>query len=665
MRDGGTGELDQTMDEIVWRPDPDVVEASNLMSFMRVHGITDYSALRARSVENPGWYWDAVIRHFDIRFFKPYDQVMDSSGGAAWTRWCVGGTTNIVLNCLDDRFDDEREAIVWESEAGEVRSWSLGDLKVEVARLAEGLRSLGLGPGDRVGLFMPMLPETMAAFFAIAKIGGIVGPLFSGFGPEALQSRLGDSGARALITVDGTCRRGKMVSLKDTADVAASAVATVEHVIVLRNLGFDVTWDNARDHWWHDLTAGQAAVSVTEKLEADAPLLLGYTSGTSGKPKGCVHTHCGFLTKTVSDFGLCMDFKAGDRFLWFSDMGWLVGPITLVVSAFIGGTLIIAEGVPDYPEPDRLWHLIENHRVSYLGVSPSLVRGMMRHGLDSARAFSFSDLRITVSGGETWTTDAWLWFFENICRRKVPILNNSGGTEMAGPIITATVLHPLKLCTVGEPMPGVDAGVVDADGRQVPTGELGELVIRQSLIGLTRGLWNDPDRYIKTYWSTIPNHWVHGDWASIDADGHWYVHGRSDDTLKLAGKRTGPAEIEFALIDTGLVSEAAAIGVPDPVKGQALICVCVPGAGVTPNTSMVERLSEAIVAGLGSAYRPREVVFVSELPKTQAQKVMRRIVRSVFTGGNLGDLSALVNPESVNELRAQVGESTSTAPETS
>ena len=653
------------MDEIVFQPDPDVVESSNLISFMRAHGLPSYQDLRERSVENPGWYWDAVIRHFDIQFYEPYSAIMDGSEGKAWTRWCVGGITNIVLNCLDCRTDDERETIVWEGESGEIRSWTLGELKAEVGLLAEGLRSLGLGAGDRVGLFMPMLPETVAAFFAIAKIGGIVVPLFSGFGPEALQSRLNDSGAAAIVTVDGTRRRGKMVSLKETADAAAVAVASVEHVIVLRNLGLDVAWESARDHWWHDLTEGQTAISLTEQLEADAPLLLGYTSGTTGKPKGCVHTHCGFLTKTVSDFRLCMDFKAGDRFLWFSDMGWLIGPITVVVSAFLGGTLIMAEGVPDYPEPDRLWRLIEDHRVSYLGVSPSLVRGMMRHGLDTARAYSFSDLRITVSGGETWTTDAWLWFFENICRRRVPILNNSGGTEMAGPIITATVLHPLKPCTVGEPMPGIDADVVNADGETVPTGELGELVLRQSLIGLTRGLWNDPERYIETYWSTIPDLWVHGDWASIDKDGHWYVHGRSDDTLKLAGKRTGPAEIEIALIDTGLVSEAAAVGVPDPVKGQALICVCVPGAGVTPGTSLVERLSEAVVAGLGSAYRPREIVFVSELPKTQAQKVMRRIVRSVFTGGSPGDLSALVNPGSVDELRAQVGSPAQTATEAS
>ena len=642
------------MDEAIWYPDRDLVARSNLVDFMNAHGLADYAALRASALQDPTWYWDAVIRHFAIQFYEPYDRVMDDSLGKAWTRWCVGGVTNLVLSCLDAQHDLEREVVVWEGESGEIRSWTLGDLRNEVGRVAEGLRSIGVGKGERVGLYMPMLPETAAAFFAIAKIGAIVVPLFSGFGRDAIRSRLHDSGAVAVITADGTCRRNRTVALKSTLDKAIESIPTLKHVIVLKHLDIEVAWQSGRDHWWHDMSAGDYGESPTERMDADAPVMLAYTSGTTGKPKGTIHTHCGFLTMMAADFGLCMDFKPSDRFLWFSDMGWLVGPITVVVSAFLGGTVVMAEGVPDYPDQGRLWRLIDDHRVSYLGVSPSLVRGMMKHGIEAVRQRNFADLRITVSGGDPWTTDAWLWFFDNVCQRRVPILNNNGGTEFGGPVITATVLHALKPNTVGEPMPGIDADVVDEDGDPVAPGELGEFVVRQPLIGLTRGLWNDPERYIETYWNVIPDLWVHGDWASIDEDGHWFIHGRSDDTLKLSGKRTGPAEIETVLIESDMVLDAAAVGIPDPIKGQALICVCVPASDVTPDENLAEQLSLAVVEGLGRAYRPQEIVFVSQLPKTQSMKTMRRVVRAVYTGHDPGDLSALVNPEAVEELRTRV-----------
>lgn len=644
------------MVEAVWHPDEEVVVNSNLAKFMNVHGVDDYAALRSRALQDPAWYWSAVIQHFSIEFYEPYDQVMDNSDGKARTKWCVGGVTNLVLNCLDIQGDEDREVIVWEGETGETCSWTVRDLRNEVSDLAEGLRSLGVGRGDRVGIFMPMLPETAVAFFAIIKIGAIVVPLFSGFGPDAIRSRLVDSGAVSVITADGTPRRGRTIALKSTLDKAIATIPSLRHVIVLKRLNIGVAWHPDRDHWWHDIAMGDHGESPTERMEADAPFMLAYTSGTTGKPKGTVHTHCGFLTMMAADFGLCMDFKPDDRFLWLSDMGWLVGPITVVVSTFLGGTVIMAEGVPDYPDQGRLWRLVEEHRVSYLGVSPSLVRGMMKYGLEGVGERKFADLRITVSGGDPWTTDAWLWFFNHICNQRVPILNNNGGTEFGGPVITATVLHPLKPNTVGEPMPGIDADVVDEFGDPVAPGELGEFVVRQPLIGMTRGLWNDFERYMNTYWNVIPGLWVHGDWASIDEDGHWFIHGRSDDTIKLSGKRTGPAEIETLLIESTRVMDAAAVGIPDPVKGQALICACVPATDVNPDGELAEQLARAVAEGLGHAYRPQEVIFVSQLPKTQSMKTMRRVVRAVYTGDDPGDLSALVNPDAVAELRELLSE---------
>ena len=653
------------MNEIIWQPDENLVANSNLVGFMKAHSLADYAALRKRALQDPSWYWDAVIRYFAIEFYEPYDLVMDISRGKPWTQWCLGGVTNLVLNCLDKQRDEEREVIVWEGESGESRCWTTHDLRTEVDDLAEGLRSLGVGKGDRVGIYMPMVPETAAAFLAVAKIGAIVVPLFSGFGPDAIRSRLEDSGAVAVITADGTPRRNRTIELKMTLDKAVDSIPSLKHVIVLKRLDIEVAWHTGRDHWWHELTAGHHGNSPTERMEADAPVMLAYTSGTTGKPKGTVHTHCGFLAMMAADFGLCMDFKPGDRFLWFSDMGWLVGPITIVVCTLLGGTVVMAEGVPDYPAQGRLWRLIEDHRVSYLGVSPSLVRGMMRYGLEGVGGRQFPDLRVTVSGGDPWTTDAWLWFFNHICRQRVPILNNNGGTEFGGPVITATVLHPLKPNTVGEPMPGIDAVVVDENGEPVAPGQLGEFVVRQPVIGLTRGLWNDPERYMETYWNVIPNMWVHGDLASIDEDGHWFIHGRSDDTIKLSGKRTGPAEIETVLMKSAKIADVAAVGISDPIKGQALVCVCVPAADIAPDAELAEQLILTVVEGLGHAYRPQKVVFVSQLPKTQSMKTMRRVVRAVYAGQDPGDLSALVNPEAVAELRSLVSDAETEAASTS
>lgn len=640
--------------DIVWRPSADIVENSTLTAFLRANGLADFEALLAKSAAEPAWYWDVVIRHFGIRFHRPYETVMDLSEGNPWARWCVGGTTNLVLNCLDAHLGSEvmeHPAVVWEAENGEVRTWTYAELNAETCRLAEGLRSLGLGKGDRIALYLPMLPETAAAFFAIVKIGGIALPLFSGFGAEAAASRLNDAEAVAVITADGTRRRGKTVPLKRTMDEAAEQVPSLRHVVVLNSLGLDIAWTPRQDRWWHELTAGKAAESPTEEMPADDPFMILFTSGTTGTAKGTIHTHCGFITKVAADFGLCMDFKADDRMLWMSDLGWLVGPMQLVLTAFFGATLVLAEGTPDYPEPGRLWRLIQDHGVSYLGVAPTIARAMMQHGAPEVEKYDLSSLRITVSSGELWNPDSWMWFADHVCKGRVPLLNVSGGTEIGWGIVTNTVLQPHKPCAFSGPVPGMGADIVDASGKTVLPGRMGELVLRQPSIGLTRGLWNDPERYLKTYWNTIPGLWVHGDWASRDEDGMWYLHGRSDDTIMVAGKRCGPSEVEALLMNTGKLAEAAAVGVPDALKGETLICACVPKPDVVADEHLAAHLRDSVVKGLGAAFRPRQVVFVSDLPKTRNMKVMRRVVRAVYEGKDPGDLAALVNPEAVAELR--------------
>jgi acetyl-CoA synthetase len=642
---------------VVWQPDHRTVEDANLTHFMRALGVDGFDALNAYASADPARFHDALIRYLDYRFEQPYTQALDLSEGLPFARWCVGGTTNVALNCIDRRRGTPRytqPALIWEGENGQITTWTFADLDRETCRLAWGLRQLGLGRGDVVGMFLPNLLQAAAAMLAVAKIGGIVLPMFSGFGADAIAQRLNDGDARALLTVDGSLRRGKPVAAKPVVDEALTLCPGVRHVVVLQHLAIAHDWTEGRDHWWHELVAGapaDCAAVPTEAMPADAPFLLMFTSGTSGKPKGVVHSHCGFPVKTALDMSICMDLKPEDRFLWMSDMGWLVGPILVFGGLLVGATVVLAEGAPNFPQPDRLWRLIERHRVSFMGLAPTVARLSM--SLDSTKldALDLTSLRVIVSTGEPWTPEAWHWTFERICRGRVPLLNYSGGTEIGG-ILTGTVIHPLKPCAFAGPVPGTGADIVDAAGISVGPGETGELVMRSPSIGLTRGLWRDRQRYLDSYWSRLPGLWVHGDFASRDADGMWYIHGRSDDTLKIAGKRTGPAEIEALLMATGLLADAAAVGVPDPVKGTAVVCVCVPRADIDREAAR-NSLSHAVAAGLGTAFRPAHVVFADDLPRTRNMKVMRRVVRAAWLGEDLGDLSTLVNPDAAQSIRPQ------------
>ncbi len=648
---------DQALDAagVVWWPDHDTVENANLTRFMRALGIESFEALNEYASAQPAEFNDALIRFLDYRFQRPYEQVLDLGEGLPFARWCVGGQTNVVLNCIDRRRGTERyqqEALVWEGEDGQVSSWTFADLDRETCRLAWGLRQLGLGRGDVVGMYLPNLQQAAAAMLAVAKIGAILLPMFSGFGADAIAQRLNDGKAKALITVDGSLRRGKAMGAKIIVDEALRQCPGVQHVVVLNHLATEHEWQPGRDHWWHELVAGAPAdyQSVpTEAMPADAPFLLMFTSGTSGRPKGVVHSHCGFPVKTALDLSLCMDLKPEDRFLWMSDMGWLVGPILVFGGLLVGSTVVLAEGAPNYPQPDRLWRLIERHRVSFLGLAPTVARLSMSLDAAAIEALDLSCLRVIVSTGEPWTPEAWNWTFERVGHKRVPLLNYSGGTEVGG-ILTGTVIHPLKPCGFAGPVPGTGADIVDNEGNSVAPGVTGELVMRSASIGLTRGLWQDRERYLDSYWSRLPDLWVHGDFASRDADGMWYVHGRSDDTLKIAGKRTGPSEIEALLLATGLLDDAAAIGIPDPVKGTAVVCVCVPRAGIE-RAGARKRLSDAVAAGLGGAFKPARIILVDDLPRTRNMKMMRRVVKAAWLGENPGDLSTLVNPEAVDAIR--------------
>ena len=625
-----------------------------LQRFLDRTKVGDYADLVARADRDPEWFWPAVIDHFGLEFFKPFSKTLDVSRGLEWPQWCAGGTTNLAHNCMERTLaagNGGKPAIFWEGEDGEKRVWTYDELFRQAALASAGLKRLGVGRGDVVAIYMPFLPETIAAFLAITRLGAIALPLFSGFGPAAVVERIRDAQAKALVTVDFTYRRGAAIDMASVIEEVRPQVPSLAHVVVVERRAGAGVGDRL---WWRDLIAG-VAPQPAEQVDADAPVMIVYTSGTTGKPKGTVHTHCGFMTKVALDFGLILDLNRDDRLLWMSDMGWLTGPILAVAVPLMGASMVLAEGVPDYPEPGRLWRLAQDYDVSFLGVAPTMVRSFIQQPASVIESYDFPALRVTASTGEPWTPEAWTWFEKNVCRGRAPILNYSGGTEIGGGIVAGTMLHPdLPPGAFAGPIPGMGAAVVDEAGQDVARGQIGELALRVPSIGLTRGLWNDPQRYLDTYWSQIPGLWVHGDFASIDLDGNWFIHGRSDDTIKIAGKRTGPSEIEALLLATGKIAEAAVIGVPDAIKGSAVVCACVPARGIQADAALERDLIQAVVAGLGASFRPKAVSFVDGIPKTRSMKIMRRVVRSVWLGEPTGDLSGLVNPECMESLKRAV-----------
>lgn len=642
---------------ISWRPNQQWIAESNLQRFMNRHSIDDYDALHTRARSDLAWFWDAALADLGIEFYEPYSQIVDLRDGVEFPRWCVGGKLNIIHNCLDKwqaTPTRDRIALRWEGEEGAVRTFTYAELHAEVNRCANALRSLGLGKGDAVGLYMPMIPELAIAFLAVIKIGGIVLPLFSGYGHGAVVARLADAGAKAIVTADGLFRRGAVTPMKPTVDAACADVASVAHVIVVKRTGLtDAPWTPDRDHWWSELIPRQSAAAVTEITDAEDVLMLIYTSGTTGKPKGAVHTHCGFPIKAAQDMRHSMDLKPEDTIFWFTDMGWMMGPWLVFGALLNGATMVFYDGAPDFPDVGRVWALVERHRITHLGVSPTLIRSLKPHGVEPVQRHDLTSLRAVGSTGSPWDPESWLWTFRTVLKGEKPILNYSGGTEISGGILCGDFFRPLKPCAFSGPVVGMDADVVDEQGNPV-RGAVGELVIRQPWIGMTRGFWRDRERYLDVYWRKLPGVWVHGDFAAIDEDGLWYILGRSDDTIKVGGKRLGPAEVEAILNKHPAVKESAVIGAPHPVKDQEVVGFCVLREQVQPSETLRTELIDLVTAELGKPLKPRTVRFVNALPKTRNAKVMHRLIRAAYLGEPLGDLSSLETAETIEAIRRSV-----------
>ena len=642
-------------DGVAWRPSPELTRDARLARFLRATGEPSLDALQARAVADPGWFWGAAADDIGITWRRRPREVVDLSGGPAWARWWIGGAFDYTRAAIEPRAerDPDGGSIIWEGEDGAVRALTNAQLAAAVDLAARRLRAHGVSAGDRVGILLPMLLETVVAVLAVGRLGAIYTPIFSGYGAPAIAARLADCEASVLITADGFLRRGAWVGLKAVADDAVAATPSVRRVLVVRRAGsaLDVPWMLGRDAWWDDPVAGEAEPLTERDVDPETPFMLIYTSGTSGRPKGAVHVHGGFPIKGAQDLAHQFDLGRDDTLFWFTDLGWMMGPWAISGALLLGARLVLYEGAPDYPGPDRIWSLVARHKVTHLGLSPTVIRALMAHGEEPVRAHDRSSLRVLGSTGEPWNPDPWWWYFRVVGDGRCPIVNYSGGTEVSGGIVSGNVIGPIKPASFSGPCIGTAADVVDEAGAPV-RGSVGELVIRTPMPGMTRGFWRDDEgRYESTYWSRIPGTWVHGDWASIDADGFWYIHGRSDDTLKIAGKRVGPAEVESAAVSHPAVLEAAAIGVPHEIKGEVVVLLCVLRPGVADDPALRAAIGATVAAQLGKPLKPEVVAVTAVLPKTRSGKVMRRAIRAAWLGLDPGDISSLDDPATLEMVR--------------
>lgn len=622
------------MSKWIWEPTEDWIERTNVFRFMQRLGITDREEFLRFSVEHLEQFWAEMAREAGVRWFQPYGQVLDTSRGVEWSRWFTGGKLNIADNCLDRYKDSDHIAILWEAEEGPPREITFAQLYREVNRLANALNGMGLNAGDRVALCMPMVPEIVTILYACFKLGLIVVPIFAGFGTGAIATRLENSDARVVFTADHLRRRGKLIPLKAKVEQAAERAPSVERIVALEQ--------------WDEVLRGQPGECATLPLDSEAPCLILYTSGTTGKPKGTVHTHAGALMQMSKEIYLAFDHQPEDRFFWLSDIGWMMGPWSIIGNHNFGGTIFIYDGAPDYPNPGSLWKIIEGHGITTFGISPTAIRLLMRS--DSALDHAMPSLRLLGSTGEPWDETSYSWFFENVGKRRCPIVNISGGTEIVGCFLFPLPIQPLKPCTLGAPAPGMATDVVDESGRPV-RGKMGYLVCTKPAPSMTRGVWGDPERYIETYWSHWPGVWFHGDWASVDEDGYWFLHGRADESMNVAGRKVGPAEVEDALMEHPAVAEAAVIGVPDEIKGETIVGFVVLKKDYPASADLRDAIAKQVVESLGPTLRPHAIQIVPALPKTQSGKVVRRLIRQQYLNEPLGDTSTVENPVVLESFR--------------
>lgn len=637
----------------VWFPTEETMKLSPLYQWIKELGFHSYDELYEASIKDISWFWGEAEKRSGIEWFRPYEKVVDLRKGKAWPSWFVGGKLNLAHNCLDRWLKDpeiaNRSAIIWEREDYKCEKYTYIELNKWVNQVANGLKQQGISKGDRIAIHMPMIPEVVVATLAIVKVGAIFVPSFSGFGADPIAKRLDSAKAKMLITVDGFLRSGRTISVKEEVDEALSMVSCVEKVVVVKRMNRDIPWVEGRDLDWKELETGIEEFE-TEIMDSMDPCMVVYTSGTTGRPKGTVHNHGPYTVKGAFGNGEKQPGGSGGVNFWITDMGWIMGPSHVFGSLLSASTMLLYEGSPTKPSIDRLWEMVARHQVTYLGIAPTLIRSLMQYGEEPVKKHDISSLMAIGSTGEPWNPEPWNWLYEKVVNKRFPIVNFSGGTEIGGVILTNTTLKPIAPANFNARGLGMDAQVYNSSGEPV-VNEIGELVLRQPWLGMTDGFWQDPKRYEETYWKKWKDTWVHGDAAIQYEDGYWAIIGRSDDTLNVAGKRLGPAEMESIIVEHPAVLESAVIGVPDSLKGEVPICFVVLNQGHKATDSLLEELMEMIIKRLGKALRPKAIHSVSELPKTRNEKIIRRAIRSAYLNEDLGDLSSMENPDSIEEIK--------------
>ncbi|MEJ2053013.1 MAG: acetate--CoA ligase [Calditrichaceae bacterium] len=616
-------------------------------NIIRKANVKDYDQLYKKSIEDREGFWAEEAKK--LKWYKKWDKVLDDTEKPFY-KWFVGGKTNIVQNAIDRHLTTWRRnklALIWEGEPGDLRTYSYHALNREVSKFSNILRSMGVKKGDIVTIYMPQIPELAFSMLACAKIGAAHSVVYGGFSVEALAERIADAKSRVLVTADGGWRRGKINDLKGIVDEAIKRSPTIESCIVVKRTGHDVYMESGRDFWYQDLVTLPIACTnncETEKTNAEDPLFILYTSGTTGKPKGLVHTHGGYSVYTSTTHRYVFDIKDEDRWWCAADPGWITGHSYIVYGPLINGaTVMMYEGAPNYPYPNRWWQMIEKYGITILYTSPTAIRGLMRFGDEWPRRYNISSLRLLGSVGEPINPEAWRWYHEVIGDNKCPIMDTWWQTETGGFLITPLPITPLKPGSATKPFFGSEVAVVDDEGNDVKTGDEGKLVIKSPWPGMARTIYGDPDRYIDTYWKDFKKQgWYKaGDSARVDKDGYYWIIGRIDDVIKVSGYRLGTAEIESALVSHPAVSEAAAIGLPHELKGNAIHAFVILKAGTESNPKLADELRKHVASEVGPIARPEDVTFVDSLPKTRSGKIMRRVLKAKALGQDVGDLSTL------------------------